>query len=96
MFEVTLVNIFPGGTSEQLDALIDQLGLKQGLPSGMQYFQAGMSSSGPTVVLYWKASNFIQYDDWVTGKYLPACRKVGLPEPSQGTFRPSYSFGLPA
>ena len=95
MFTVTLVNLFPGGTSEQLDALVDTLGLKQGLPSGMQFFQAGMASNGPTVVLYWKASNFIGYDDWVTGKYLPACQKVGLPEPTQGTFRPTYSFGLP-
>lgn len=93
MFTITLVNAFPGATAEQLSALIDILGLQNGLPSGLKFFLAGAYAGGQTVVLYWSATNFIQYDDWVTGKYLPACKKAGLPEPVNATFRPAYSFG---
>lgn len=97
MYVFTLVNIFPRGTPEQLDALIKTLGLESGLPEGMKFFLAGMSGVGPSVVLYWKDTNFILYDDWVTGKYLPAVEQVGLPQPVNGTFQPGYSFGeLPA
>jgi hypothetical protein len=95
VFKVTLTNIFPGGSSEQLDALVDKLGLKQGLPSGMQFFQAGMASAGPSIVVYWKDSSFLGYDSWIGRKYQPVYREVGLAEPTFGTFRPTYSFGLP-
>ena len=93
MYIFTLVNAFPGASDEQLSTLIDILGLKNGLPSGMKFFLAGAYAGGQTVVLYWKDTNFIFYDDWVTGKYLPACKEAGLPEPVNATFRPTYSFG---
>ena len=93
MYIFTLVNAFPDASSEQLTALVDTLGLENGLPNGMKFFLAGAYAGGQTVVLYWKDTNFISYDDWVTGQYLPACQKVGLPPAINATFRPAYSFG---